>query len=159
MLPNQNLPNGTSLTARSRCPFTGPKNVSISRAQLTPSCPRNGFAPHQKHYVRDRINHRSINSYYVFFFLRRPWPTVAFIDNRSSTVLTNINNFNNNTGKITLLCVGETFGTTVHIRLKRRHSFMTTHFRYKIIHSILFLQQNGKKTTLTNGDDLPLQDI
>ncbi len=94
-----------------------------------------------------------------FFFLRRPRPTVAFIYNRSSTVLTNINNFNNNTGKITLLCVGDTFGTTVHIRLKRRHSLMTAHFRYKIIHSIIFLQQNGKKTTLTNGDDLPLQDI
>ncbi len=35
-------PNGTLLSAR--CYFTGPKKLSISRAQPPPTCPRNGFA-------------------------------------------------------------------------------------------------------------------
>jgi hypothetical protein len=35
-------PYGTRLTAR--CHFTGPKKVSISRAQPPPACPRNGSA-------------------------------------------------------------------------------------------------------------------
>jgi hypothetical protein len=35
-------PNGTRLTAR--CHFTGPKKVSISRAQPSPTCPRIGYA-------------------------------------------------------------------------------------------------------------------
>jgi hypothetical protein len=34
--------NGTRLTAR--CHFTGPKKVSISRAQPPPTCPHNGVA-------------------------------------------------------------------------------------------------------------------
>jgi len=39
-----------------RCHFTGPKKVSISRAQPPPTCPRNGCCPHQKYNVRGRIN-------------------------------------------------------------------------------------------------------
>ncbi len=35
-------PNGTRLSAR--CHFTGPKNLSNSRAQPPPTCPRNGYA-------------------------------------------------------------------------------------------------------------------
>ncbi len=53
--------NGTHLSAR--CHFTGPKKLSISRAQPPPTCPSNGCCPHQKHYARGRINHRYINSY------------------------------------------------------------------------------------------------
>jgi hypothetical protein len=47
--------------------FTGPKKVSISRTQPPPTCPRNVCASikSKKHYVRGRINHKSINSYYV----------------------------------------------------------------------------------------------
>ncbi len=58
-------PNGTCFSAR--CLFTGPKKVSISRAQPPPTCPRNGFALHHKHYVWGHINHRSINSYNFIF--------------------------------------------------------------------------------------------
>ncbi len=32
----------------------------ISRAQPPPTCPRNGWGPHQKHYSRRRLNHRCI---------------------------------------------------------------------------------------------------
>jgi hypothetical protein len=53
-------PNGTRLSAR--CRLTGPKKVSISRAQPPPTCPRNGCCPHQKHYARGRINHKGIIS-------------------------------------------------------------------------------------------------
>ncbi len=42
--------------------FTGPKKVSISRAQPPPTCPRNECYPHQKHYPRGSINHRCIIS-------------------------------------------------------------------------------------------------
>jgi hypothetical protein len=55
-------PNGTRLSAR--CHFTGPKKLSISRAQPPPTCLSYGCCPHEKHYARGRINHRCINSYY-----------------------------------------------------------------------------------------------
>jgi hypothetical protein len=55
--------NATRLSAR--CYFTGPKKLSISRAQPPPTCPSNGCCPHQKHYAWGRINHRCINSHYV----------------------------------------------------------------------------------------------
>jgi hypothetical protein len=42
--------NCTRLSAR--CHFTGPKKVSISRAQPLPTCPCNGSCPHQKYYGR-----------------------------------------------------------------------------------------------------------
>jgi hypothetical protein len=45
--------------------ITGPKKVSISRARLPPTCPRNGCCPHQKHYARGRINHRCINHRFI----------------------------------------------------------------------------------------------
>jgi hypothetical protein len=35
-----------------RCHFTGPKKLSISRAQPLPTCPSNGCCPHQKHYFK-----------------------------------------------------------------------------------------------------------
>ncbi len=57
--PHLWAPNGTRLSAR--CPFTGPKKLSISRAQPPPTCPSNVCCPHQKHYARGRINHRCIN--------------------------------------------------------------------------------------------------
>ncbi len=44
--------NSTRLSAR--CHFTGTKKVSISRAQPTPTCPRNGYCPHQI------ITHRAV---------------------------------------------------------------------------------------------------
>jgi hypothetical protein len=56
-------PNGTHLTARFH--FTGPKKVSISRAQPPPTCPPNVSARIKSiTYGTDRINHGSINSYY-----------------------------------------------------------------------------------------------
>ncbi len=55
-------PNGTRLKARGH--FTGPKN-SMPRAQPPPTCPHNESAcPHQNHYVRGRLTHRSIHSYW-----------------------------------------------------------------------------------------------
>jgi len=51
-------PNGTRLSAR--CHFTGPKQVSISRAQPPPTCHCYGCCPHRNHYARGRINHRCI---------------------------------------------------------------------------------------------------
>jgi hypothetical protein len=62
-------PNGTRLSAR--CHFTGPKELSISRAQPPPTCPRNGCCPHQKQYAWGRLNHRYINSFYKTYLLSR----------------------------------------------------------------------------------------
>ncbi len=44
-------------------PFHRVQNVSISRAQPLPTCPRNGCCPHQKHYARGRINHSCIGGF------------------------------------------------------------------------------------------------
>jgi hypothetical protein len=48
------VPNGTRLSAR--CHFTGPKKLSISRAQPPPTCP-------PKHHARGCITQSCINSY------------------------------------------------------------------------------------------------
>ncbi len=61
-------PNGTRLLAR--CHFTGPKKLSISRAQPPPTCPRKGCCMHQKHYEQGQINHRCINSYLIMYYQR-----------------------------------------------------------------------------------------
>ncbi len=53
-------PNGTRLSAR--CYFTGPKKLSIYRAQPPPTCCCKWCCPHQIHYARGRIYHKCINS-------------------------------------------------------------------------------------------------
>jgi hypothetical protein len=56
-------PNGTRLSAR--CHFTGPKKLSISRAQPPPTCPSNGYAVMHasKHYAQGCLNHRSLGGF------------------------------------------------------------------------------------------------
>ncbi len=51
-------PNDARLLAR--CHFTGPKKLSISRAQPPPICPRKGCCPHQKY---KSITHGRINTH------------------------------------------------------------------------------------------------
>ncbi len=57
--PKWHLPIGSM-------PFHRAQKLSISRAQPPPTCPGNGCCPHQKHYARGRINHRCINSYFIY---------------------------------------------------------------------------------------------
>ncbi len=60
-----------------RCYFTGPKKVSISRAQPLRLALVIYLCTHQKHYIRGRINHRSIiaNTWqdsFILLYLLRP---------------------------------------------------------------------------------------
>ncbi len=84
-------PNGTRLSAR--CHFTGPKKVSISRAQPPFTCLRNWCCPHQKHYAQGHINHRCMNSYFV---CTEPVRYAAEISARSSKTI--------KTSSITMSC-------------------------------------------------------
>ncbi len=52
---------------KARCHFAGPKKVSISRNQPSPTCPRNGFASTKSITYSGHINHRSISTGELLF--------------------------------------------------------------------------------------------
>jgi hypothetical protein len=56
-------PNGIRLW--DQCHFTGPKKLSIFRAQPPPTCPRTWICAHPKHYAQGCINHRCIVTIYA----------------------------------------------------------------------------------------------
>jgi hypothetical protein len=82
----------------------------------------------------------------TFFFLRRPWPTVAFIDIRSPTILSNVLTATILIRVWLYYCAWGTPSALQYITFDEKTTFiMSTYFRYSNIHSITYFTTDSAK--------------